>query len=91
MKAIVADVYAFYLVNSRRVKFPKKYNKHHIIWDMRQALLEIWKGELTELVIPQQGTPGYDFVDFIDKLHKTGQIKKKPQIKYYEPNIVEKS
>ena len=91
MKAIIADSYCFYTVNSRNTRFPKQYKNHQIIWDMRQALLEIWKGELTELVIPELGTPGYDFVEFIDSMFKIGQIKKKPKIKYYQFNIIKKS
>lgn len=91
MKAIVADTYCFYTVNSRNTKFPKEYKNHNIIWDMRQALLDLWKGEITELVLPELGTPGYDFIEYIDSLVKIGQIKKKPTIKYYQFDIVKKS
>ena len=91
MKAIVADIYTFYTVNSRNTRFPKKFRNHHIIWDLRQALLELWKGEITELVLPKLGTPGYDLPEYIDNLIKSGQITKKPTIKYYEFEIIQKS
>lgn len=91
MKTIIADTYCFYIHNSRNTQFPKEYKNHRIIWNMREALLEIWKGNITELVIPELGTPGYDFVEFISDMKKMGQIKTEPKIKYYELNIVKKS
>ena len=90
MKAIIADTYCFGIHNSRNTQFPKKYKGHKIIWDMRGALVEIWYGNLTELVIPELGTPGYDFPEFIKKMKEIGQIKTEPEIKYYSLNIVRK-
>ena len=58
---------------------------------MRETLLELWKGNITELVIPELGTPGYDFPGFIKDMVKIGQIKKEPIIKYYKLNIIRKS
>lgn len=91
MKAIIADTYTFYVQNSKNTKFPKEFRGHKIIWDMREALLSIWEGNLTEVAIPELGTPGYDFPDFIDKMYEMGQIEKKPKMKYYRLNIVQKS
>ena len=58
---------------------------------MREALLELWKGTITEIAIPELGTPGYDFPEFIKAMKEIGQIKVEPKIKYYELNIVQKS
>ena len=91
MKAIVADVYTFYVQNSRNTRFPTEFKNHKIIWNMREALLELWKGTVTELVIPELGTPGYDFPSFIEDMVKVGQIKRRPKLKYYQLNIVKKS
>lgn len=88
MKAIIADVYAFYINNSKNVKFPKIYKNYHIIWNLREALLVIWEGNITELAIPEAGTPGYNFEEFIDQMLEQGQIDKKPKLKYYNMNIV---
>lgn len=90
MKAIIADTYTFYIHNSRNTRFPKEYRNHKIIWNMREALLEIWKGEITELVIPELGTPGYDFPNFVQDMMEIGQIKSRPKFKYYKLNIVKK-
>ena len=91
MKAIVADTYTFYIHNSRNTQFPKQFRGHKIIWNMREALLEIWKGDVTELAIPELGTPGYDFPDFIKKMKEMGQIETEPKIRYYNVNIVRKN
>jgi len=90
MKVIVADTYSFYLHNSKNLKFPKQFRNFKIIWDMREALLAIWEGKITELAIPKLGTPGYDFEDFINKMVKIDQIKIKPKLKYYELNLEKK-
>ena len=91
MKTIVADIYTFYIHNSKNVSFPKKYRSYKIIWNLRDALISLWAGEVTELVLPKLGTPGYDFEEFIDRMVKIGQIKNKPKIKYYELEIAKKS
>jgi len=91
MKFIIADTYCFYIHNSRNTQFPKEFKNHKIIWNMREALLELWDGEVTELVIPELGTPGYDFLSFSKDMVKMGQIKTEPKIKYYSLNIVKKS
>jgi hypothetical protein len=88
MKAIVADVHSFYLYNSKNTRFPKEFRNHKIIWNMREALLALWEGNITELAIPELGTPGYDFPEFVDQLHEIGQIAKKPNFKYYKLNIL---
>jgi hypothetical protein len=90
LKVIVADIYSFYLHNSKNTKFPKEYRNHKIIWNMRETLLALWEGNITELVLPKLGTPGYDFESFIDDMIKLGQIIKKPNIKYYKLNIMKK-
>ncbi len=51
---------------------------------MRQALLELWTGNIKEVAIPKLGTPGYDFEEFIDNMVEIGQIKTKPKVKWYE-------
>ena len=91
MKTIIADTYCFYIHNSRNTQFPKEFKNHKIIWNLREVLLEIWKGNITELVIPKLGTPGYDFPNFIKEMAKIGQIQTEPKIKYYELNIIKKS
>ena len=91
MKTIIADTYTFYIHNSKNTRFPKEYRNHKIIWNLRDVLFAIWEGGITELVIPELGTPGYDFEGFIDDMIKIGQIKDKPAIKYYTLNVVEKS
>lgn len=88
MKAIVADTYTFYVQNSKNTKFPKKFRNYKIIWNMREALLAIWQGELTEIVLPELGTPGYNFEEFITDMVNIKQIKKAPLVKYYKLNIV---
>ena len=89
MKAIVADVYTLYNYNA--AQFPKKYRGYKIIWNLRDALFEIWDGKLTEIVLPKEGTPGYDFEDFINKMVEIQQINKAPKIKYYELSVPKKS
>ena len=91
MKVIVADTYSFYICNSKNTQFPKEYSKHKIIWNLRSVLLELWEGKVTEVVLPELGTPGYDFPDFIEKMLNIGQIKRKPNIKYYKLDINKKS
>jgi len=91
MRAIIADTYCFYIHNSRNTQFPKQFRNYKIIWDMREALVELWKGNITELAIPELGTPGYDFPGFIKDMVKIGQIKFEPKIKYYKLNITRKS
>ena len=91
MKTIIADIYTFYIHNSKNTRFPKEYKNYKIIWTLRDVLFAIWEGEITELVIPELGTPGYDFEGFIDDMIKIGQIKNKPTIKYYNLNVVKKS
>ena len=90
MKVIVADVYAFNIYNSNNTVFPKEYKNHKIIWNMREVLLEIWDGKITELVIPELGTPGYDFPNFVQSMIEIGQVKTKPNFKYYKLNIKRK-
>jgi hypothetical protein len=90
LKVIVADIYEFYVHNSKDTKFPKEYSKYKIIWNLRSVLLELWEGKITELVLPELGTPGYDFVDFISKMIEIGQIEKTPVIKYYRLDIIKK-
>ena len=90
MKIIVADTYTFYIHNSRNTQFPSEFKNHKIIWNMRETLLELWKGKITELVIPKLGTPGYNFPDFIEKMKKIGQITNDPKIKYYNLKIIKK-
>lgn len=91
MKAIISDVYTFYIHNSKNTKFPVEYKNHKIIWNLREALLTIWEGDITELVLPELGTPGYDFKEFINDMVKIGQIKDKPKIKYYNLDVVRKN
>ena len=91
MKAIVADIYTFYVNNSKDVSFPKRFRGHKIIWNLREALLTIWEGDLTEIALPKLGTPGYDFEEFIDNMIKIGQVKDKPKIRYYELEVASKS
>ena len=91
MKAIIADIYTFYIHNSRNTQFPKEYRNHKIIWNMREALLEIWAGTLTELVIPEAGTPGYDFPSFVQDMIEIGQITIRPKFKYYNLKVLKKS
>ena len=91
MKAIVADIYTFYVNNSKDVSFPKRFRGHKIIWNLREALLAIWEGNLTEIALPKLGTPGYDFEEFIDNMIKIGQVKDKPKIRYYELEVASKS
>lgn len=90
MKVIVADTYTFYIHNSRNTKFPKRFKNYKIIWNMREALLEIWGGEVEELAIPEAGTPGYDFPEFAKRMKEMGQIETEPKITYYNLNIVKK-
>lgn len=91
MKVIIADTYMFYIHNSKNTRFPKKYRNYKILWNMRDALFELWSGKIKEIVIPKLGTPGYDFVEFIDCLVTIGQIKEKPKVSYYELDITKKS
>ena len=91
MRAIIADTYCFYIHNSRNTQFPKQFRNYKIIWNMREALLELWKGTITEIAIPELGTPGYDFPEFIKEMKAMGQIKVEPKITYYNLNIIEKS
>ena len=91
MKIIVADTYAFYIHNSKNVRFPKEFKNHKIVWNMREALLELWTGKVTEIVIPKLGTPGYDFPQFIQDMINIGQIKERPKLKEYELRIDKKS
>jgi hypothetical protein len=86
MKIIVADTYSLY-INSKKAQFPVEFKNHKIIWNMRQALLEIWTGNVEEVVIPKEGTPGYDFVEFIEDMITIGQIKDIPEVKYYDLKI----
>ena len=91
MKYIIADSYTFYIHNSKNVIFPKKFRDYKIIWNMREALLILWQGEVTTIAIPKLGTPGYDFPNFIQDMMKIGQIKSRPKFEYYELNIVRKN
>lgn len=91
MKTIIADVYTFYIHNSKNVSFPKKYKSYKIIWNLRDALFDLWDDQITEIVLPKLGTPGYNFEEFIDRMIELGQIKTKPKIKYYELEIAKKS
>lgn len=91
MKVIVADTYCFYIHNSRNTQFPKQFRNYKIIWKMRDALFELFEGRVTELALPELGTPGYDFPEFIKALKDTGQIETEPKIKYYNLNIIRKS
>lgn len=91
MKIIVADIYTFYIHNSKDVSFPKAFKNYRIIWNLREVLLTIWEGKVKELALPKLTTPGYNFEEFIDSMIKIGQIKDKPKIKYYELEIAKKS
>ena len=91
MKAIIADTYTFYIHNSRDVSFPKRYKSYKIIWNLREALLALWEGNITEIALPKLGTPGYNFEEFINDMVKMGQIKKVPKIQYYELELAKKS
>ena len=91
MKVIIADTNCFKIHNSRNTQFPKQFRSYKIIWNMREALLEIWKGNITHLAIPNLGTPGYDFENFIQDMMVQGQIKSRPKFEYYELNIIKKS
>lgn len=91
MKVIVADVYALIIHNSKNTQFPKKFRNHKIIWNLREVLLELWKDTITELVIPELGTPGYDFPNFVQDMMEIGQIKIRPKFVYYKLNIIKKS
>ena len=91
MKTIVADIYTFYIHNSKSVSFPKRFRNYKIIWDLREALFAIWEGNITELALPKLGTPGYNFEEFIDNLVAIGQLEERPKIKYYELDIARKS
>ena len=91
MKAIVADIYTFYVNNSRDVSFPKRYRGYKIFWDLREVLFAIWEGDITEIALPKLGTPGYNFEEFINNMIKIGQIKNKPKIRYYELEVASKS
>lgn len=91
MKTIVADIYTFYINSSRDVSFPKRFRNYKIIWDLREALLAIWEDQITEIALPELGTPGYNFEEFIDDMVKIGQIKNKPKIRYYNLEIASKS
>lgn len=90
MKAIIADTYELYIHNSKNTVFPKKYRNYKIIWNMREALLELWEGKITTLAIPEKGTPGYDFEGFIEDMIKIGQIQDSPKIEYYKFEILAK-
>ena len=68
MKVLVADIYDLYVHKSRDVKFPLAYKQYKIIWNMREVLMEIWKGNITHLAVPELGTPGYDFPKFVQIL-----------------------
>jgi len=87
MKVLVPDIYALYLYNSKNIKFPREYRNYKFIWNMREVLLALWEGSITELVLPELGTPGYDFPNFVQDMVKIGQIKTKPTFKYYKLNI----
>jgi hypothetical protein len=91
MKAIIADTYTFYVNNSKDVSFPKRFRSYKIIWNLREALLAIWEGKLTEVALPKLGTPGYNFEEFMEDMVKIGQIKDKPKIYYYELEVASKS
>ena len=91
MKTIIADTYDLYVHNSKNTVFPKKYRSYKIIWNMREALLELWAGKITVLAIPELGTPGYDFEGFIEDMASIGQIENKPKIEYYKFEIVRKN
>ena len=84
MKVLIADIYDLYVHKSRDVKFPLIYKHYKIIWNMRDVLIEIWRGNITHLVIPELGTPGYDFPEFAQIMLEMGQIKKLPEFKYYK-------
>jgi hypothetical protein len=87
MKIIVADIYALYIHNSKNTRFPKEFKKYKIMWNMRDVLLEIWQGKVTEIAVSKLGTPGYDFPDFARNMVEIGQIKNVPKITYYELDI----
>ena len=84
MKIIIADTYDNNIYNN---KFPKKFKNYKIIWNMREALLVLWEGKVTHVAIPELGTPGYDFENFVENLIKIKQISIKPQFEYYKMNI----
>jgi len=90
MKIIIADTYELYIFNSKNTVFPKRFRNYKIIWNMREALLELWLGKVKTLAIPEKGTPGYDFENFIDEMVKIGQIKERPKLEYYSFDLVTK-
>jgi len=91
MKIIAADIYELLVVNSRYAKFPKEFRSYKIVWNMRDVLFELWSGEVTDIAIPEKGTPGYDFPNFVQDMMQIGQIKSRPNFKYYNLNIIKKS
>ena len=65
MKILVHDIYEFYAKN---VSFHEKHKDHKVYSNLREVLLEIWTGEVTSLILPEKGTPGYNFEEFIDNI-----------------------
>lgn len=57
-------------------KIPNKFKKYIKVWDFREALLYIWTNELSHIAIPNEIIPGYDFIEFIDKMVGIKQIDK---------------
>lgn len=72
MKILIPDIYGLY--NNKNIKFPKKFKDFTIIWNLREALLLIANGDITDIAIPKEKLPGYDFGEFIDELFCNKQI-----------------
>ncbi len=89
MKIVIADIYSFNIHTSKKVLIPKRFKGYEIIWNFREALLELWKGNVTVLAMPELGTPGYDFPNFVQDMMEIGQIKSRPQFEYYKVIIQE--
>ena len=85
MKAVVVDTYSLYVC--KKAKIPKRFRDYEVIWNFREVLLELWKGEIKVLAIPELGTPGYDFPNFAQDMMEIGQIKSRPKFEYYKMNI----
>jgi len=81
MKAIIGDKYE--LMVNPKAKFPIEYKDYSPIWHLRDALFDIWAGNITTLAIPEKGLPGYDYEDYINSLVENGQLVSSPKIEYY--------
>jgi len=85
MKVIVGDRYIFYV--AQKAKIPKKFRNYKVIWNLREVLLALWEGDITVLALPKDGTPGYDFPNFVQDMMQIGQIKSRPKFEYYQMTV----